>query len=77
MDIIARKKNNSLKGGTNAALNSDNENDELEVSGTETTKKPLVTFGDEETDMDLINQLYFKPRHKPLMGEFAQKWDQD
>ena len=26
-------------------------------------------------DMDLIVQLYFKPKHKPLEGQFADRWD--
>jgi hypothetical protein len=68
-EAIARKKNNSKKGNEDDSL-------EVEVAGTETTKKPLVSFADDETDMDLIDQLYFKPKHKPLTGEFSEKWDQ-
>lgn len=50
---------------------------ELEVAGSEITKKPLISFGDDETDMDLIDQLYFKPKHKPLEGQFADSWDEN
>lgn len=59
----------------NQSKKENEEDDDLEVSGAESTKKPLVSFGDDETDMDLIDQLYSKGKHKPLEGQFAQKWD--
>ncbi len=70
-DIIASKKNknNSKKG------NDEDDSLDLEVAGTETTKKPLVSFADDETDMDLIDQLYSKGKHKPLEGQVAESWD--
>lgn len=56
----------------------DNNNDiELEVSGTESTRAPLVSFGDEETDPDLIDQLYRSNRNRVLRGEGASYWDSD
>ena len=45
---------------------------DIEVSGSESTKSPLVLFADELTDMDLIDKLYFKSKHKPLEGRFAE-----
>jgi hypothetical protein len=68
-DIIARKRNQTYNSEV------DNNDLELEVAGSEITKKPLISFGDDETDMDLIDQLYLKPKHKPLEGQFADRWD--
>jgi hypothetical protein len=48
---------------------------DIEVSGSESTKSPLVLFADEPTDMDVIDKLYFKSKHKPLEGQFAESWD--
>lgn len=63
------KKNKSKKG------NDEDDDLDLEVAGTEITKKPFVSFADDETDMDLIDQLYFKGKYKPLEGQFAERWD--
>jgi hypothetical protein len=49
--------------------------EELEVAGSEATKAPLLSVADDDADMDLTDQLYFKSKHKPLMGEYAEKWD--
>jgi hypothetical protein len=68
-EIISGKKNKDRN-----SPDVDNK-EELEVAGSESSKTPLLSCGDDETDMDLIDQLYFKPKHKPLMGEFAEKWD--
>ena len=65
------KKNNSKKEYE------DNDSLEVEVAGTETTKKPLVSFGDDETDKDLIDQLYSSVRNRVPKGENATGWDQD
>jgi hypothetical protein len=64
-DIIARKKNK------NDNSESDVDNLEIEVAGSESSNAPLLSCGDDETDMDLIDQLYRIPKHKPLMGELA------
>lgn len=48
---------------------------ELEVAGSEATEVPLLSAADDDADMDLTDQLYFKSKHKPLMGEYAEKWD--
>jgi hypothetical protein len=70
-EAIARKNKNR-----NSELEAHKEEElELEVAGTELTNVPLLSCGDDENDMDHIDQLYFKPKHKPLMGEFAEKWD--
>jgi hypothetical protein len=70
MDIIVRNKNK----GKNSELDKDGD-DSLEVAGSEGTKQPLISCGDKEMDGSIIHDLYRKPRHKPLMGEFAEKWD--
>jgi phenylacetate-coenzyme A ligase PaaK-like adenylate-forming protein len=46
---------------------------ELEVSGLTpgSSGKPNMEFATDEQDMDLIEQLYTKSKHKPLMGEGA------
>ena len=74
MDIIARKKN---KGKVADPLLEDKEEEELEVSGSESTRAPLVATADEELDPDLIDMLYTKPRHVPNRGEGASSWDSD
>jgi hypothetical protein len=48
---------------------------ELEVAGSESSKTPLLSCGDDDIDGSIIDDLFRKPRHKPLMGEFAEKWD--
>ena len=69
VDIITRNKN---KGKDKRRASEDQEEEqELEVAGSESTKKPMISFGDDQTDMDLIDQLYFKEKHRSLMGEFA------
>lgn len=74
VDIITRNKNKA-RGKYKPESIIDNQEEELEVAGSESTKKPLIEFGDDQTDMDLIDQLYFKNKNRPLMGEFAEKWD--
>jgi hypothetical protein len=49
----------------------------LEVAGSESITKPLASFGDSETDPDILDRLYMSPRHKPNMGEGSSYWDQD
>lgn len=68
VDIITRNKNKRKQ---------DQEQDQeiIEVAGSESTKKPIISFGDDQTDMDLIDQLYFKGKHKPLEGQYADRWD--
>jgi hypothetical protein len=68
MDIISREKNKDQK-------NNSAEIDSLEVAGSESSKTPLLSCGDDDIDGSIIDDLYRKPRHKPLMGEFAEKWD--
>lgn len=53
------KKNNTKKG------NDEDDDLEVEVAGTEITKKPLVSFADDETDMDLIDQLFSRENIGP------------
>lgn len=48
---------------------------DIDVSGSESTKSPLVLFADEPTDMDLIDKLYFKSKYKSLEEQFAESWD--
>jgi hypothetical protein len=68
-DIIARKRNQTYNSEV------DNNDLELEVAGSESSKMPLLSCGDDDIDGSIIDDLYRKPRHKPLMGEFAEKWD--
>lgn len=73
-DAISRKKNSSLKGAEKRARVEDEDQD-LEVAGTESTKVPLVSFASDETDMDLTDQLYFKAKHRPNDGSGTEGWD--
>jgi hypothetical protein len=73
MDIITRNKNKSTK-----KINVDDKQDDdiqLEVSGSESTRAPLVASANEETDPDIINTLYTKARHKPNDGFGASAWN--
>lgn len=74
-DIISHNKNKSAK----KIFDDDKEEDdiELEVSGSESSSVPLVATADEETDPDIIDMLYAKPRHKPNDGFGASAWDSD
>lgn len=73
MDIITRNKNKSTK----KIIVDDKQDDDiqLEVSGSESTRAPLVASANEETDPDIINTLYTKARHKPNDGFGASAWD--
>ncbi len=84
MDIITRNKNkdkksvDSLNGSVSRALNTNEDDDiQLEVSGSESTRTPLVAAADDETDPDLIDQLYRSPRNRVPRGEGASAWDSD
>lgn len=75
-DIISHNKNKSAK----KIFDDDKEEEddiELEVSGSESSSVPLVATADEETDPDIIDMLYTKPRHKPNDGFGASAWDSD
>jgi hypothetical protein len=73
-DIISHNKNKSTK----KIIEYDKQDDiELEVSGSESTRAPLVAFANEETDPDIINTLYTKARHKPNDGFGASAWESD
>ena len=75
IDIITRNKNKNKGKNESLKQEEDQQEDEIEVAGSEPTKRPIISFGDDQTDMDLIDQLYFKPKHKPLEGQFADRWD--
>ena len=68
-DIIARKKN---KNENKTELDND---DNLEVAGSESSKTPLLSCGDDDIDGSIIDELYKKAKHKPLEGQFAESWD--
>jgi hypothetical protein len=81
MDIITRNKNNDNKKPAikNIDIAEDKEDNDiqLEVSGTESTRAPLVASANSELDPDIIDMLYTKPRHVPNRGEGASSWDSD
>lgn len=72
MDTIA---SNKRKKNKNSEIDHHDADYELEVAGSEATRAPLLSAAGDDADMDLIDQLYFKSKHKPLMGQFAEKWD--
>lgn len=67
MDIITRNKN---RGKLSADVDNSKQ-EELEVAGSKSSKTPLLACDDDEMDMDLIDQLYTKPKHRPLDGSGA------
>ena len=76
VDIIKHNKNkNKVTQSAGEEDQSQYQDQDIEVSGCESTKSPLVLFTGEPTDMDLIDKLYFKSKHKPLGGQFAENWD--
>jgi hypothetical protein len=48
-----------------------------EVAGSDATSYPLASFGTEETDPDLVGQMYSSARNRVPRGEGASYWDQD
>ena len=76
-DIITSNKTNKTRTNKIQTSNciSDDEDVELEVSGTESNRNPLVAWADEETEPDIIEQLYRSHRSKPNIGEGASSWD--
>jgi hypothetical protein len=49
----------------------------LEVAGSDATANPLASFGTEETDPDIVSQVYGSPRNRVPKGEGASYWDED
>jgi hypothetical protein len=77
-DIITHNKNKDKKLAKKV-FDDDKEDDdiELEVSGSESSSAPLVASAGEDQDPDIIDMLYTKPRHKPNDGFGASAWDAD
>lgn len=75
-DIISKKKNKAVNYSKVRPPDDDN-NEQLEVAGSESTKTPLLSTGDDETDPDLIDQLYRSNRNRVPRGEGASSWDSD
>ena len=48
-----------------------------EVAGSDSTSSPLALFGTEESDPDLVSQVYSSARNRVPRGEEASSWDQD
>jgi len=74
VDIITRNKNRSKKNKDDVS-NVIHQDQELEVAGAESSKNPLITFGDSETDPDLLGQLHRSPKTKPNDGFGVESWD--
>jgi len=80
MDLITRNKNKGKRPAIkNIGIAEDKEDNDiqLEVSGSESTRAPLVASANEELNPDIIDMLYTKPRHVPNGGEGASSWDSD
>jgi len=72
MNIVNKSKNNAKPNSKLVPESDESQQEELQVSGlTAGTGQPNMEFASDEQDMDLIDQLYSKPKHKPLMGEGA------
>ena len=71
MDIISRKKN------TDSQISDDRTKEKLEVAGSESSKTPLISCGDDQTDPGLLDQLHRSIKTKPNDGSGASSWDSD
>jgi hypothetical protein len=76
-DIITHDKNKDKKLAKKIFDDIEDDDIELEVSGSESSSAPLVASTNEETDPDIIDMFYTKPRHKPNDGFGASPWDAD
>lgn len=76
VDINSRKKNNDKKNIEKNSIISDDDI-EIEVSGTDSTRAPLVASANEELDPDIIDMLYRSNRNRVPRGEGASSWDSD
>ena len=84
MELISRNKNKKKvsKSETFSAKTAQNNEDDdldIEVTGTDATSAPLITSADSELDPDLTDMLYTKRgwRNIPNRGENASSWDSD
>jgi hypothetical protein len=77
-DIISHNKNKDKKLAKKI-FDDDKEDDdiELEVSGSESISGPLVASASEDLDPDIIDMLYTEQRYVPNRGEGASSWDSD
>ena len=69
-EIISKKmiKNSKLE-------NVNKEEELLEVAGSESSKTPLLSCGDDEIDGSIVDDLYRKSKHRPNDGSGAASWD--
>jgi hypothetical protein len=76
-DFVRNKHNKQIDKEESARKNLAEKEEEfsLEVAGT--TDNPLASFGDSETDPDIVEQLYSSPRNRVLPREGASYWNQD
>ena len=77
MDLITHNKNKDKKSQKNDFSENEDDDIQLEVSGSESTRAPLVATADDQLEPDIIDTLYTKPRHVPNRGEGASSWDSD
>jgi hypothetical protein len=70
-----RNKNNK-KSDVDTSKEIQQEKVSLEVAGSDSTTNPLASFGDDDMDKDLIDQLYSSARNRVPKGE-GVTWDQD
>jgi hypothetical protein len=77
-EFIRNKNNKPVAEKTNSTKAEKQEKTfSLEVAGSDATAKPLASFGDSETDPDLIEQIYSSARNRVPKGEGSSFWDQD
>lgn len=77
-DLRDYLRNKNKPKGENSAQDKQQEQDfSIDVDGSEASRNPLASFGDDETDPNLVDQLYLSPKNRPLRGEGATYWDQE
>jgi len=72
VDIINHKRSSENK---NISVGNELDQNELEVAGSESSKTPLLSCGDDEIDGSIIDVLYRKAKHKPNEGFGSAPWD--
>jgi hypothetical protein len=75
---ILRNKNKKPEAEkTNSTSKVEKQTFSLEVAGSDATANPLASFGTEETDPDIVSQVYSSARNRVPKGEGASSLDQD
>jgi hypothetical protein len=76
-DFLRSKNKKPEAEKTNSTSKVEKQTFSLEVAGSDATANPLASFGTEETDPDIVSQVYSSARNRVPKGEAASSLDQD